>query len=311
MIRKKAESDRGSTLGKRGSARRTSPKESEKIKGQKPGGRNKNTETSNEKKNLKNPAAVKPASGTARDTRGQEPPRAGMRLNRYIAHAGICSRREADAFIAEGLVKVNGKIITQMGYIVKPDDVVQFDDRRIYPEKPVYILLNKPKDYITTTSDEKGRKTVLDLVKDCGASRLFPVGRLDRNTTGLLLLTNDGELAERLTHPRRRVEKLYKVVLDKNLKPEDLNKLRTEGVQLEDGPFKPDAVEYVENAPRNTLGVLIHSGRNRIVRRMFEALGYQVVKLDRVVFAGLTKAKLPRGHWRHLTPAEVARLKKL
>jgi 23S rRNA pseudouridine2605 synthase len=234
-----------------------------------------------------------------------------MRLNRYIAHAGICSRREADAFIAEGLVKVNGKVITQMGYIVKPDDVVQFDDRRIYPEKPVYILLNKPKDYITTTQDEKGRKTVLDLVKDCGATRLFPVGRLDRNTTGLLLLTNDGDLAERLSHPRRKIEKLYKVVLDKNLKPEDLNKLRTEGVRLEDGPFKPDALEYVENAPRNTLGVLIHSGRNRIVRRMFEALGYQVVKLDRVVFAGLTKAKLPRGRWRYLTSAEVARLKKL
>lgn len=310
-MRKKAEQGGGSSRKLKGNPRRSDAGKSGKSQAPKPSN-HKNKQASPEKNHLpKNTRKSPAASGPDRGAHMQEPPRAGMRLNRYIAHAGICSRREADAFIAEGLVKVNGKVITQMGYIVKPDDVVQFDDRRIYPEKPVYILLNKPKDYITTTHDEKGRKTVMDLVRDCGATRLFPVGRLDRNTTGLLLLTNDGELAERLTHPRRRIEKLYKVVLDKNLKPEDLAKLRTEGVQLEDGPFKPDAVEYVENAPRNTLGVLIHSGRNRIVRRMFEALGYQVVKLDRVVFAGLTKAKLPRGHWRHLTAAEVARLKKL
>ncbi|MCS6980122.1 MAG: rRNA pseudouridine synthase [Flavobacteriales bacterium] len=263
----------------------------------------------------KEAAQRKPHSWSAKNS-GPRPSKklaaqAGMRLNRYLAHAGICSRREADGLIAQGLVKVNGRVVQTMGYIVQPEDVVQFDDRRIYPEKPVYILLNKPKDYITTTDDEKGRRTVMDLVRDCGATRLFPVGRLDRHTTGLLLLTNDGDLAERLAHPRRRVEKLYKVTLDKNLKSEDFEKLRTEGVQLEDGPFKPDEIEYVDGAGRNTLGVLIHSGRNRIVRRMFEALGYTVTRLDRVMYAGLTKARLPRGKWRPLTPAEVGRLKKL
>lgn len=234
-----------------------------------------------------------------------------MRLNRYIAHAGICSRRQADKFIAAGLVKVNGQVVTQMGYVVKEDDEVVFDNRRIFPEKPVYILLNKPKDCITTTEDEKGRRTVLDLVKGCGAARLFPVGRLDRNTTGLLLLTNDGELADRLMHPRRKVPKLYKVALNKTFHPGDMKKLRNEGVTLDDGPFKPDEIEYVEGSSKDTLGVLIHSGRNRIVRRMFEALGYEVVKLDRVMYAGLTKLDLPRGRWRHLTPAEVAQLKRL
>ena len=237
------------------------------------------------------------------------PPKEGMRLNRFIARAGICSRREADEYIAQGLVKVNGKVIHQMGYIVNANDDVQFDGRHILPEKPVYILLNKPKDYISATRDDRSRKTVLDLVKGVEASRLFPVGRLDRQSTGLMILTNDGDLADRLMHPRKKVSKLYKIQLDRALKPEDFYIIKFDGVMLEDGLFKPDEIEYVENSGNDTLGILIHSGRNRIIRRMFEALGYKVIKLDRVMLAHLTKKNLPRGKWRYLSPAEIATLK--
>ncbi len=230
-----------------------------------------------------------------------------IRLNRYIANAGICSRREADVYIAAGNVTVNGKAVTEMGYKVASVDVVKFDGRLINPEKKEYILLNKPKNFITTTSDEKGRRTVMELISNATKARLLPVGRLDRNTTGLLLFTNDGDLAKKLTHPRYGVRKIYHIELNKNLKAEDLKKIK-EGLELEDGIIKVDEVSYIANAPKREVGVEIHSGKNRIVRRIFEHLGYEVIKLDRVIFAGLTKKDLPRGHWRPLTKQEVINL---
>lgn len=233
-----------------------------------------------------------------------------IRLNKYIANSGICSRRDADAYIAAGNVMVNGKVITEMGYKVKPGDEVRFDGKQITPEKKEYVLLNKPKGFITTTDDEKGRKTVMDLVANASRSRLLPVGRLDRNTTGLLLFTNDGELAKKLTHPKHGVRKIYHVVLDKNLAHADFKKIET-GIQLEDGVVTVDAVSYIEDAPKREVGIELHSGKNRVVRRIFEHLGYTVVQLDRVVFAGLTKKSLPRGHWRYLGAQEIANLKML
>lgn len=231
-----------------------------------------------------------------------------VRLNKYIAHAGICSRREADTLIAAGNITVNGKTITEMGYKVSPADEVRFDGRLLNTEKKEYVLLNKPKNFITTTRDEKGRRTVMELVSRASPSRLLPVGRLDRNTTGLLLFTNDGDLAKKLTHPKHGVRKIYHVELDKTFKAADLAKVR-EGLQLEDGPISVDEVSYIKGAPKKEVGVEIHSGRNRIVRRIFEHLGYRVVRLDRVSFAGLTKKDLPRGHWRHLTKQEVINLR--
>lgn len=231
-----------------------------------------------------------------------------VRLNKYLANAGICSRRDADTFIASGNVTVNGKVITEMGYKVSPGDEVHFDGRLLQSEKKEYVLLNKPKNFITTTRDEKGRRTVMELISRASASRLLPVGRLDRNTTGLLLFTNDGDLAKRLTHPKHGVRKIYHVELDKSLKDSDLNKIR-QGLELEDGPIEVDEVSYVSGAPKREVGIRLHSGRNRIVRRIFEHLGYRVVKLDRVSFAGLTKKDLPRGHWRHLTTQEVNTLR--
>lgn len=230
-----------------------------------------------------------------------------IRLNRYISNSGVCSRREADTYIAAGNVTVNGQTVTEMGYKVKRNDEVRFDGRLLNPEKKEYILLNKPKNFITTTSDEKGRRTVMELITNATNARLVPVGRLDRNTTGLLLFTNDGDLAKKLTHPKYGVRKLYHVVLDKNLKAADLKKIR-EGIELEDGKVTVDEVSYIQNAPKKEVGIEIHSGRNRIVRRIFEHLGYEVSKLDRVVFAGLTKKDLPRGHWRHLTRQEIINL---
>jgi 23S rRNA pseudouridine2605 synthase len=230
-----------------------------------------------------------------------------IRLNRYIANAGVCSRREADDLIATGCVTVNGKIVTELGYKVKQDDVVTYSGQRLKTEKHVYLLLNKPKDYITTADDERGRRTVMDLIAGAVKERVYPVGRLDRNTTGLLLFTNDGEMAKKLTHPQHRVQKLYHVELDKNLKHDDLLKIQ-EGIELEDGFIKPDEVAYAGESKRE-VGILIHSGRNRIVRRIFETLGYDVLRLDRVMFAGLTKKDLPRGHWRMLTDKEIAFLK--
>lgn len=231
-----------------------------------------------------------------------------IRLNRYIANAGICSRREADTYIAAGNVTVNGKVVTEMGHKVKRSDDVRFDGRKLNPEKKEYILLNKPKNFITTTNDEKGRRTVMELVSSASNARLLPVGRLDRNTTGLLLFTNDGDLTTKLTHPRHGVRKMYQVTLDDNLSMADLHKIQ-EGLDLEDGPVQVDDVSYIQGAPKREVGVVLHSGRNRIVRRIFEHLGYQVIKLDRVVFAGLTKKDLPRGHWRPLTQQEIVNLK--
>lgn len=230
-----------------------------------------------------------------------------VRLNKFIANAGICSRREADTYIAAGNVTVNGQVVTEMGHQVNPQDEVRFDGRMLRSEKKEYVLLNKPKNFITTTQDEKGRRTVMELISGATKARLLPVGRLDRNTTGLLLFTNDGELAKKLTHPRHGVRKIYHVELNQNVKPSDLQKIR-DGIELEDGSVKADEVSFIEGASKREVGIQIHSGRNRIVRRIFEHLGYEVVKLDRVVFAGLTKKDLPRGHWRPLTKQEIINL---
>ena len=231
-----------------------------------------------------------------------------IRLNKYIANAGVCSRREADTFIAAGNVTVNGKPVTELGFKVGDSDEVRFDGRLLNREKKEYVLLNKPRNFITTTRDEKGRRTVMELIGNASGARLVPVGRLDRNTTGLLLFTNDGDLAKKLTHPRHGVRKIYHAELNRNLKPTDLAKIQ-EGLELEDGPVQVDAVSYIDGASHREVGLEIHSGRNRIVRRIFEHLGYEVVKLDRVVFAGLTKKDLPRGHWRHLTQQELNNLR--
>ena len=235
-----------------------------------------------------------------------------IRLNKYIANAGVCSRREADELIANGAITVNGEIITQMGYKVQPSDVILYGDERLKNEKKVYILLNKPKDFITTAEDTHDRKIVTDLVRNACKERVFPVGRLDRNTTGLLLLTNDGELTKRLTHPRHGVRKIYHVHLDKPLTKADLEQVAN-GVKLDDDVFiKPDAIAYVEGAEtKKEVGIEIHSGQNRVVRRIFEQLGYQITKLDRVAFAGLTKKDLPRGKWRFLSDKEISFLKML
>jgi 23S rRNA pseudouridine2605 synthase len=234
----------------------------------------------------------------------------GIRLNKYIANSGVCSRREADTYIEHGSVEVNGNLVTEMGYKVQPDDVVRFDGTSITPEQKKYILLNKPKNYITTMDDDRGRKTVMDLVSNASKERIYPVGRLDRNTTGLLLFTNDGELAKKLTHPKHDVRKLYHASLDKKLELKDLEKLRGE-VIIEGKKVFIDAVSYVDGQPKSEIGIEIHSGRNRIVRKIFEHLGYKVSKLDRVIFAELTKKNLPRGRWRELTNQELSNLQML
>ena len=233
----------------------------------------------------------------------------GVRLNKYIANAGVCSRREADVLITSGVIKINGKVVTELGTKVKPGDVVHYDDERLNPEKNVYILLNKPKDYITTTDDPQARKTVMDLVKDVCNERVYPVGRLDRNTTGLLLLTNDGELAKKLMHPKHKIRKLYHVVLDKSFTKNDMKNI-LEGVDLEGETVAADKIAYAGNdQTKKEVGIEIHSGQNRVVRRLFEKLGYKVIKLDRVMFAGLTKKNLPRGKYRFLTQKEINFLK--
>ena len=232
-----------------------------------------------------------------------------IRLNKYIANAGICSRREADVLISTGAITVNGEVVTEMGHKVMPTDEVRYGDKVLQREKPVYVLLNKPKDYITTTDDERGRANVMELVRDACEERIYPVGRLDRDTTGLLLFTNDGDLTKKLTHPSSEIEKTYDVELDKPFASVDMDMLRN-GVELHDGKITPDEVEYVGEGKKE-VGITIHSGKNRIVRRIFESLGYEVVKLDRVIFAGLTKKDLPRGRWRFLTKNEVSFLKML
>jgi len=229
-----------------------------------------------------------------------------IRLNKYIANSGICGRREADKLIEAGVITVNGKLATELGIKVLPGDDVRYDGNRIYPERFRYVLLNKPKDYITTTEDPQGRQTVMFLVRKACKERILPVGRLDRSTTGLLLLTNDGELAKRLTHPSHGVQKIYHVELNEKVEPEHLRKIR-EGIVLEDGPIKADDIAYVgDGTDRRQVGLEIHSGRNRVIRRIFEYFGYTVKKLDRVIFAGLTKKDLPKGHWRFLTDKEIS-----
>jgi 23S rRNA pseudouridine2605 synthase len=236
-------------------------------------------------------------------------PEEGIRLNKYIANAGICSRREADDLIASGVVQVNGKTITEMGFRVKPTDIIKYGGQTLKKERMVYLILNKPKDYITTVDDPEKRRTVLELVQDACRERIYPVGRLDRATTGLLMFTNDGELTKKLTHPRYGVRKIYHVELDKPLKRADMDKI-AEGIELEDGEIKVDEISYVGDASdKREVGVEIHSGKNRVVRRIFESLGYNVRKLDRVMFGPLTKKDMPRGRWRFLTEAEVGMLK--
>jgi len=231
-----------------------------------------------------------------------------IRLNKYLSNAGVCSRREADVLIQTGVVTVNGKIITELGYKIAPTDVVQYDGETINAEKKRYVLLNKPKGFITTMDDPQGRKTVMSLVKSACRERIYPVGRLDRETTGVLLFTNDGDMAKKLTHPRYQAKKIYHAELNKPFKSEDFEKL-LKGVDLEDGRIRADQASYVDGGNSREVGLEIHSGKNRIVRRMFESIGYTVVKLDRVVFAGLTKKDLPRGMYRHLTEEEVGYLK--
>lgn len=233
-----------------------------------------------------------------------------VRLNKYLSNAGICSRRDADVLISTGLVSVNGEIILEMGYKVKPDDVIKYDGGTLKSEKKQYVLLNKPKGFVTTMDDPLGRKTVMSLVKKACKERVYPVGRLDRETTGLLLFTNDGDLAKKLTHPLHKAGKIYHVELNKNVAREDLKKLIA-GIDLEDGKAMFDKAEFVNAEEAREVGVELHSGKNRIVRRAFESLGYKVQKLDRVMFAGLTKKDLPRGMFRHLTEKEVAFLKML
>ena len=236
-----------------------------------------------------------------------EDPNAPIRLNKFLANAGICSRREADEFIQAGVVRVNGEVVTELGSKVMRTDEVHFHDQLVSLEKKTYVLLNKPKDYVTTSDDPQARKTVMDLVKNCCRERIYPVGRLDRNTTGVLLFTNDGELASKLTHPKFLKKKIYHVFLDKNCASSDLQKI-AEGIVLDDGPIHADAISFASDTDRKQVGIEIHSGKNRIVRRIFESLGYRVLKLDRVMFAGLTKKGLKRGDWRFLTEQEVAML---
>ncbi len=230
-----------------------------------------------------------------------------IRLNRFVAQSGLCSRREADDFIAAGLVSVNGVIVTELGTKVKPTDIVKFNDERLQGEKNVYLVLNKPKGYVTTLEDDHAEKTVMELVKNACKERIYPVGRLDKNSLGLLLFTNDGDITRQLTHPSLRKKKIYEVTLDKALTRADFEQL-AEGITLEDGDIYFDEISYIKD-DKKSVGVEIHSGRNRIVRRMFEHLGYKVTKLDRVYYAGLTKKNLKRGAWRFLTSDEVARLK--
>ena len=235
-------------------------------------------------------------------------PNEPIRLNKFLANAGVCSRREADEFITAGVVSVNGQVVTELGTKIKRGDEVKFHEQVVNIERKIYVLLNKPKDTVTTSDDPQARRTVMDLVKDACTERIYPVGRLDRNTTGVLLLTNDGDLASKLTHPKYLKKKIYHVHLDKNLTQADMEQIAA-GIQLDDGEIHADAISYTDEAKKNDVGIEIHSGKNRIVRRIFESLGYKVVKLDRVYFAGLTKKGLRRGEWRYLTEAEVNHLR--
>jgi 23S rRNA pseudouridine2605 synthase len=255
------------------------------------------------------PYVKKARSGRSASEEKEKNDDGSVRLNKYIANAGICSRREADDLIASGVVQVNGKVVTEMGYKVKPTDIIRYGGQTLKKERLVYLILNKPKDYITTSDDPQKRRTVLELIKGACRERIYPVGRLDRATTGLLMFTNDGELTKKLTHPRYGVRKIYHVELDKPLKREDLDKIAA-GLELEDGEIQVDEITYVgDGKDKAQVGIELHSGKNRIVRRIFESLGYNVRKLDRVMFGSLTKKDLPRGRWRMLTESEVGILK--
>lgn len=259
---------------------------------------------------VKKPLVSKPISKKAASTKKKDE-EGLIRLNKYLAHSGICSRREADTFIQAGVVRVNGVVVNELGYKVQPTDKVQFEDQTLQREKHVYVLLNKPKGFITSMDDPFERNTVMKLVENAVEERIYPVGRLDRNTTGLLLFTNDGLLTKKLTHPSHQIKKIYHVSLDKNLDKKHFEAIR-EGIELEDGMIKPDEIAYVnDEGNRKEIGVEIHSGRNRIVRRIFEHFDYKVLKLDRVKFGGLTKKDLPRGKWRILSHTEVSMLKML
>lgn len=251
------------------------------------------------------PAAAKPKKTAVKKTESDE-----IRLNKYIANSGMCSRREADMYIAAGAVQVNGKVVTELGYKVKLTDEVKFDGKRISPEKKEYVLLNKPKGFTTSSGEEAFHKSALGLVANASRSKLFPAGRLDSNTTGLLLFTNDGDMLKKLTDSAVPVRKIYQVSLDKNLKFEDFEKIQ-KGIVIDKSRIFIDEVSYIENAPKSEIGIKLHSNKNRIARKIFETLGYDVIKLDRVAYAGLTKKDLPRGHWRHLSEQEVINLRML
>ncbi len=285
---------------------KSKPKGTNKKENKNTGGFSKFYKKVNPKSIIKNkPIPKQPKQNISEPTTIEINKDGSMRLNKFIAHAGVCSRREADKLIGTGVITVNGKIVTELGFKVKRGDKVHMDGQLLTAEKLQYVLLNKPKNFVTTTDDPQERKTVMDLVTKATNERIYPVGRLDKNTTGLLLLTNDGDLAKKLTHPKHRVRKVYHVFLNKPLTKSDMKKI-TEGVDLEDGKINVDKISYVETEPsKKEVGIQIHSGRNRIVRRLFEHLGYEVLKLDRVVFAGLTKKDLPRGKWKHLSKAEL------
>ncbi len=283
-------SSRGRQKGKSGQSF-SKFKASQKKSSQKPAGASKSGETTKKAPQKTNTTAT-----------------SGIRLNKYIANAGICSRRDADLYIETGSATVNGKVVTEMGYKVQPNDEVRFDNVLINPETKRYVLLNKPKNYITTMDDERGRKTVMDLVASACKERIYPVGRLDRDTTGLLLFTNDGELAKQLTHPKHNKRKLYHATLDHKVSLKHLQEIAA-SPEIEGKKVWVDDVAYVQGQSKNEVGIEIHSGRNRIVRKIFAHFGYKVVKLDRVVFADLTKKDLPRGHYRYLTAQEVINLK--
>ena len=260
-------------------------------------------------RNFQKPRFNKPKEGPKRllkpvKFKENHDPNDEVRLNKYLANAGVCSRREADTFITAGSVKVNGEVIKELGYKITYADEVMFNERVVNPESKVYVLLNKPKNCVTTSDDPENRITVLDLVKNACSERIYPVGRLDRNTTGVLLLTNDGDLASKLMHPKFKKKKTYQVTLDRPVTPEDMQKI-ADGVELDDGEIHADSIAYVSEEAMEEIGIEIHSGRNRIVRRIFEKLNYRVVKLDRVYFSGLTKKNVPRGKWRYLTAEEV------
>lgn len=285
----------------------------DKSKGKFSGGKGKKRNSSLEKKRVgkRNDSFVKdePLITKRPEKKANQSNKDGIRLNKYIANSGVCSRRDADIYIASGNVTVNGTVVTEMGYKVKLDDDVRFDGRRLNPEKIEYILLNKPKGFIANiTADEKGKKTVMDLVANATKSRIIPIDKLDRQTTGLLLITNDSDLTKKLN--QSRVRKIYHVELNKNLAYDDLKKIE-DGLKLRDGEVKVEEISYIEGTSKKEIGLKTYSKKNRIVRRVFEHLGYEVDRLDRVVFSGLTKKDLPRGHWRHLTQQEVINLKML